>query len=239
MPRVFRTPADLTPDDIRRIFDGFDSTIASFDCGKKCAPHNPNGKPFCCDICHAVPAVYRSEWKYFEAETNLWHRYKAGECHDEGSNPDSTVDIPPAGMIPLACLGPDRCQRDFRAISCRAFPFFPYISSDFRFLGLACEWEYESQCWVMSNLAVVTQKYRTEFLQTFDYLLALFDDIFENYAYHSELLRAYSRSRRKRFPLLHRNGNACLVSPTSERMQSIDLSRLPKYGPYGRRKHQD
>ncbi len=224
MTRVLRSPADLTPADLRAIYDGFDSPIAALDCGKKCAPHNPNGKPFCCDICHAVPAAFASEWTYFQATTDLWHHYRGDECaslSDVGVGrrvPD--LDLP-SGMILLACLGPDRCQRDYRALSCRAFPFFPYIASDYRFLGLACEWEFESVCWIINNLDQVTNQYRTQFLRTFDFLLANFDDVFENYAAHSERLRAHYSAKRKRFPLLHRNGREYLVSPHSERIQRV------------------
>jgi hypothetical protein len=235
MTRIFRSPADLSPADLRSLYDGFDSPIASLDCGKKCAPHNPNGKPFCCDICHAVPAAFKSEWSYFQTTTELWHLYRGDECgasrDPQAGRPAPDSDLPP-GMIPLACLGPDLCQRDYRALSCRAFPFFPYITSDYRFLGLACEWEFESVCWVISNLNSVTDKYRGEFLRTFDNLLAIFDDVFENYAYHSERMREHYYSRKKRFPLLHRNGRAYLVSPLSERMQRVDAASLPKFGFY-------
>lgn len=221
MPRLLRTPADLASSDLEPIYKGFNAPVSIFDCGEKCSPHNPNGKPFCCDICHAVPAVYKSEWKYFQEKTDLWHRYRAGECSEKNSTGDHPIDPLPAGMISLACLGPALCQRDFRAISCRAFPFFPYISSDHRFQGLACEWEYDSLCWVISNLQEVTQQYRNEFIRTFDSLLALFDDVFESYAFHSERLRAHAASRKKRFPLLHRNGGNYLVNPGSERMQRV------------------
>ena len=238
MTRVLRSPADLTPSDLRALFDGFASPIGKLDCGKKCAPHNPNKKPFCCDICHAVPAAFTSELKYFEKTTDLWHRYRGDECNASDSAeagravPDLNL---PSGMLPLACLGPDRCQRDYRALSCRAFPFFPYVTSDYRFLGLACEWDFEATCWVVSYLSAVTDKYRAEFIHTFDHILALFDNVFENYAWHSERLRAHYRSRKKRFPLLHRNGHAYLVSPASERIQKIDVSRLPRFGFYKER----
>ena len=135
-------------------------------------------------------------------------------------------------MISLACLGADKCQRPNRILSCRAFPFFPYITSDHRFLGLACEWEFESVCWVISNLDQVTDKYRAEFIRTFDYLLATFDEVFENYEVHSQRLRAHYGSRKKRIPVLHRNGGDYLVSPVSERMQKVESGKFPKFGFY-------
>jgi len=241
--RILRSPTDLTPDHLRTLYDNFDTPIATLDCGKKCAPHNPSGKPFCCDICHAIPAAYTSEWDYLSETTGLWHRYRGDECASApGTSMSLSTDPEPAGsvsdsnlppsMIPLACLGPSLCQRPNRILSCRAFPFFPYIHSDGRILGLAIEWEFESVCWVISNLSQVTEEYRAAFLQTFDHLLALFDDVFENYAYHSERMRAYYTLQKRRFPLLHRNGHAYLVSPASEHKRRVDPSQLPKYGFY-------
>jgi hypothetical protein len=233
--RILRTPADLSAEDLRALYDDFDAPIAALDCGKKCAPHNPSGKPFCCDICHAVPAAYTSEWEYLSGITDLWHPYQEDECashpEPEPASPTTDPDLPP-GMLSLACLGPSFCQRLNRVISCRAFPFFPYISSDGRILGLTVEWEFESVCWVISNLARVTDEYRATFLQTFDRLLALFDDVFENYAYHSERARAHYASQKRRFPLLHRNGRDYLVSPAGERMQRVEPLQFPKYGFY-------
>jgi hypothetical protein len=222
---------EIDADFVHGLYDNFNAPIACLDCGKKCAPHNPSGKPFCCDICHAVPAAYKSEWKYLKPRTDLWHEYRGNECADETEAEKLKADTPDS-MILLACLGPDQCQRNFRALSCRQFPFFPYVTSDYRFLGLAYEWEFEDRCWVVSNLPQVTQKYRDEFVATYDKLFALFQDEFDNYAYHSEKLRGYFASQRRRFALLHRNGGAYLVSPKSERMTRIDVGSLPKFGVY-------
>ena len=231
---IYKSVSDLPADKIRALYQGFDSPIARFDCGKKCAPHNPSGKPFCCDICHAVPAAYTSEWSYLKKNTNLWHTWRGDEC--ENTSPEEVAQLKadtPKEMILLACLGPSQCQREFRALSCRQFPFFPYVNSDYRFLGLAYEWEFESRCWVISNLSEVTQTYRDEFVRTYDHLFALFQEEFENYAYHSEKLRAEFIRRKKRFPLLHRNGANYLVSPVNERLRRITADHFPKFEPYG------
>jgi hypothetical protein len=70
--RVLKTPADLQTADIRALYDGFDMPVTTLDCGQKCASNNPSGKPLCCDICQAVPAVYTSESDYLRTSTNLW-----------------------------------------------------------------------------------------------------------------------------------------------------------------------
>jgi hypothetical protein len=233
--RIFKSTVDLEPADIRGLYDGFHSPIAELDCGRKCAPHNPSGKPFCCDICHAVPAAYTSEWSYLERNTDLWHEWRGAECEETTSKEVARLKAgTPQNMVLLACLGPSLCQRDFRALSCRQFPFFPYVTSDYRFIGIAYEWQFESVCWVISNLAEVTQKYREEFLRTYDHLFALFQEEFEHYAYHSESMRAEFIKRRRRFPLLHRNGGYYLVSPNGERLARVNPDHLPRFGMYGK-----
>jgi hypothetical protein len=231
---IIKTVSELKVEVIRDLYDKFDSPIARLDCGKKCAPHNSSGKPFCCDICHAVPAAYKSEWNYLQPNTDLWHVYRGDECGSENKSAAKKLkaDTPKSMLLLLACLGPDQCQRDFRALSCRQFPFFPYVTSDYRFPGLAYEWEFESRCWVVSNLSHVTQKYREEFVGTFDKLFSLFQDEFDNYAFHSEKLREYYAKKKRRFTLLHRNGKAYLVSPRNERMTKMDIEKLPKFGFY-------
>ena len=216
---------------IRSLYDRFDLSITRLDCGSKCAAYNPGGKPFCCDICQAVPAVYHEEWKFLEDSTDLWHPWRGDEC------PDSTDDIRlveevPDGMNLLACKGPALCQRSFRALSCRQFPFFPYVTADYRFIGLAYEWEFEVRCWVISNLNKISKNYRMQFVDVHDALFAHRQDIFDNYAFHSERMRDHFMERRKRIPLLHRNGSDYLVSPLSERLRRVAPDQIPRFGPY-------
>ena len=180
-----------------------------------------------------MPAAYKSEWKYLDPNTELWRRWRGDECEETTPKDISRLQAEtPKSMVLLACLGPGRCQREYRALSCRQFPFFPYVTSDYRFIGLAYEWEFESKCWVISNLSQVSQNYREEFIHTYDKLFALFQKEFEQYAYHSERMRAQFIKRKKRFPLLHRNGDYFLVSAQSERLQRVSADRLPRFGFY-------
>jgi hypothetical protein len=135
-------------------------------------------------------------------------------------------------MVLLACLGPDHCQRDYRALSCRQFPFFPYITADYRFLGLAYEWESEATCWVISNLGLVTDDYRREFVQTYDDLFSAWMAEMESYAVKCEEMRADFTQQRRRIPILHRNGGFYLLSPGSERIYRTSPEKLPRFGFY-------
>lgn len=217
---------------IRQLYARFDAPVTGIDCGMKCAPHNPRGIPFCCDICQAVPAAYHQEWEYLQSNTDLWHVWRGQECADDPGDPNELLAETPEHMLLLACQGPARCQREYRALSCRQFPFFPYLTSAGRFIGLAYEWEFELVCWVVSNLAEVTAAFREAFVQVYDELLAGWPAEFESYAIKSGQVRAHFQAQKRRIPLLHREGGFYLLSPGSERRQRVLPEDLPRFGPY-------
>lgn len=218
--------------DVRGLYDRFDQPVTAFDCGEKCRVHNPSGKPFCCDICHAVPVAYTQEWEYLEPRTQLWHLWRGDECPDDDTSPDRLRSQTPEHLLLLACKGPAFCERNYRASSCRQFPFFPYVTSDDRFIGLAYEWEFESTCWVISHLDTVTAAYRREFIQVYDDLFTRIPHEFESYAGASEEMREHFANLHRRIPLLHRNGNAYLISPKSGRLQKANPMSFPRFGFY-------
>jgi hypothetical protein len=224
---------ETTPQvDFRTLYDHFNASTTALDCGKMCAPFNVSGKPFCCDICHAVPVAYKPEWAYLKARTGLWHLWRGDECTEDPTDPAGLLEETPEHLLLLSCKGPSFCEREFRATSCRQFPFFPYITSDFRFIGLAHDWEFESKCWILSHLDLVSEDYRREFIQTFDLLFSYWMDDFDSYAALSEEVREHYASIHRRIPILHRNGKNYLASAMNESLKKIDLSKLKPHSPY-------
>lgn len=223
--------------DYASLYADFTAPIHQFDCGKRCAPHNDNGIPFCCDTCHAVPTLYDTEWQYLQVSTDLWHEFRGDEC--DGVTEDQAAEERerlgeemPDNMILAACLGPALCQRDYRGLTCRQFPFFPYIDSQGEFLGLSYYWDYEDTCWVISNLEVVESEYRQQFIESFEHIFAVMPEEHEAYKVHSEVMRDKFNEARRAIPLLHRNGHTYKISTHNERMRRVDVASLPKYGPY-------
>jgi hypothetical protein len=214
--------------DFAALYWGFDVPIAALDCGQKCAPYNRHGIPFCCDTRHAVPTAYLAEWDYLQANTDLWHLWQA-ETPVETARLQSQA---PAGQVLIECLGHARCQRDFRALTCRAFPFFPYISRAGEFLGLSYYWEYEDRCWAISHLAAVTAEYRAEFIAAFDDLFARLPAERESFRHHAAVMRQIFGRRRRAIPLLHRNGYAYKITPRTGFMRRVPIAALPRFGPY-------
>ena len=153
--------------DFKSLYKIFNHPISELDCGKKCAPYNEYGRPFCCDTRHAVPAVYQEEWDYLKENTDLWRLWQS-ENLNEASILRSEV---PEGQILVECLGYLYCQRPYRSITCRAFPFFPYITLEGDFIGMSYYLQYEDHCWLISNLEQVSLKYRKEFTIAYQRIL--------------------------------------------------------------------
>ncbi len=213
-------------------YAAFDEPVTAVDCGEKCAPHNPSQKPFCCDICWAVPSIYTQEWAYLQPRTDLWHIWRGDECAQQPEDPAALQADTPDSMLLMACRGPAHCERQFRSLSCRQFPFFPYITADYGFLGLAYNWEFEAQCWVINHLEQVSEKFRENFVQVYDDFFSRWPHELDHYAARSEQMRADFITQNRSIPLLHREGGFYLLRPLNERLRPVDAQRLPKYGPY-------
>jgi hypothetical protein len=210
------------------LYAQFDLPITTFDCGKKCAPHNAYGVPFCCDTSHAVPTAYQAEWEYLQTHTDLWHLWEAenpGETHRLRSET-------PVGQVLIECLGHLKCQREYRSITCRAFPFFPYITREGEFIGLSYYWQYEDRCWVISHLETVNNAYQHEFVSAYDQIFKSYPEELENFRHHSTVMRRIFGRQKRAIPLIHRNGKTYKITPRNGRLRRIDPETLPKFGPY-------
>ena len=214
--------------DFADFYHQFQAPITTLDCGQKCAPYNENGVPFCCDTRHAVPTAYQEEWAYLTSHTDLWHPWQA-ETPEETQRLQNQT---PTGQLLIECLGHTSCQRNFRSITCRAFPFFPYISREREFLGLSYYWEYEDRCWVISNLQMLTSEYLSQFIQAYDHLFKHMPQELENFHHHSTVMRRIFGRWKRAILLLHRNGFVYKLTPRNGRMRRVPIESLSKFGPY-------
>lgn len=222
--------------DINSTYKKFDAPITDVDCGARCAPHNEDGIPFCCDARHAIPTLYDFEWKILKKQTLLWREWKCDDSNlsieEQDNETQRLQDETPNNMILAICKGVEFCERENRSFTCRQFPFFPYIDSQGDFLGISYYWDYEVVCWVVSNLHRVTKEYREEIIAFYEKLFIEIPEEKENYHYHSERMRDEFNKRRKAIPLLHRNGHAYKISTHNERMRRFSVEQCQKYGVY-------
>jgi len=217
-------PQDTFFEDIYRKFA---SPLSNIDCGEKCGPFNEYGVPVCCDISMIIPSAYREEWAYLEKNTDLWRPWRS-------SNPVDTIleDEVQEGQVLLKCQGYQKCQRQFRTLTCRAFPFFPYLDSQGNFLGLAYFLEYREMCWILSNLSTVTTTYKAEFQQAFELLFEKYPKSKESYSQYSAYLREENGLSGDKIILLDFQGNVFGLDPVSEISYQMSYQDLESFGPF-------
>lgn len=216
----------LKVEDIAALYGSFEAPISRYDCGKQCAPHN-GGEPVCCSTRHAVPVVFYAEWQYLKERTDLWHAWRGKSAAERRLREDLPHDC-----RLIECKGASFCERENRSLSCRTFPFFPYITRQDEFLGLTYYWSFEPLCWVISNLQIVERRFVREFVRVHE---ALFEkqprerDTYRDYS--AVMRRVFSRWRRP-IPLLHRDGRTYAVDPRDGELIPTTPEVFGKHGVY-------
>jgi hypothetical protein len=219
---------NIVSHDFAVLHSSFQSPIATLNCGEHCAPHNEYGVPFCCDTHHAIPMAYQAEWDYLKSNTDLWHLWQGKSSALENELSSQAPD----GQVLIACKGHLYCQRDFRSLTCRSFPFFPYFTPQGEFIGLSYFWEYEDRCWVISNLQIVSPEFKAQFIAMYLSLFEQMPDVKDTFKAFSDLMRQNFSRRHRTIPLLHRNGNYYKISPGDSSMREVPARKLPKFGVY-------
>lgn len=214
------------PEDWELIYAGFEAPISRYDCGRYCAPHN-NGVPVCCSTQHAIPVVFVEEWQYLNSRTDLWHLYEPPGKHEQRMLDELSDD-----SRLVECKGFMHCERENRSLSCRTFPFFPYVTRENEFIGLAHYWYFEDRCWVVSNLQIVDRVFVDQFVATYD-------EVFERMPGEKEHFRGYSATMRRLFsrwkraiPLLHRDGGYYKIAPKTGKLRRTTPDKFMRHGPY-------
>jgi len=214
------------PEDFARIYERFMAPIARFDCGKKCAPLN-GGEPICCSTQNAVPLVQKSEWRLLKSRTDLWKLFKPYDAATRNIVKDLHHSC-----TAIECKGVAFCERENRSMACRAFPFYPYITREGTFAGLAYYWDFESTCWVISNLSIVDADFVREFVDAHEMLFAADRDEYDTFREQSASMRRVFSRRNWVIPLIGRDGGYLKVMPRGGRILPADPAKFRKHGPY-------
>lgn len=216
----------ITAHDFGQIYDLFQASISRFDCGRKCAPLN-GGEPVCCSTQHAVPVVQKVEWELLKSRTDMWTRFKP---YDRATR--QIVKEIGSDCAAVECRGARHCERDNRSLACRAFPFFPYIDQEGKFIGLAYYWDFEDRCWVISNIKVVEAEFIKDFVKAFELLFARDPEEYDNFKSYSGTMRRVFSRRGKPIVLIGREGGFFEVRPYGKGIRPTTADKLPKFGPY-------
>jgi hypothetical protein len=211
-----------------QIYYGFSLPLSEIDCGMKCGPFNEYGVPVCCDINILVPAAYHKEWVYLKNNSDLWQLWHSPlpEQKNELNN-----DLQ-GGQVLLECKGYQHCQRNYRTITCRAFPFYPYLASRDEFAGMAYYQDFREQCWIISNLDVVSLAYKKEFQKTFQDLFDFYPNTRRDYFEYSIHARKKAALSGQNLILLDFSGKVFRVDPDNEELIECHYNDLDAFGPF-------
>jgi hypothetical protein len=217
----------LDRDFFRELYNGFAMPLCNIDCGSKCGPHNECGVPLCCDIQQVIPAAFGMEWDYLEENSDLWKPWtSSGQLNQE------LQEELQEGQVLLECKGYRECQRDFRTMTCRAFPFYPYLNSEFEFRGMSYYPDFRSGCWIISNLEVVSQSYKEAFQHTYLRLFEAFPESHHNFSDFSRYMRDKAVEASEKVILLDFLGDAYAIDPRTEDEYQVEYKELSAFGPF-------
>ncbi len=216
----------LNKSDYASLYEQFEAPVMRFDCGRMCAPLN-GGAPVCCTTDNAVPVVDKAEWKLLRSRTDLWHAFVPEDAAGR-----AIVDGLEDSCLAVECKGARHCERENRSLSCRTFPFFPYITREREFIGLSVYWTFEDRCWVISNLNRVDRGFIDEFV-------AVYEAIFRKDPEEFDVMRDWSASMRRVFsrwdraiPVLGSDGIWRRVLPHGGGIVKAKRKHLGRHGPF-------
>lgn len=191
----------LKPDDFTVLYREFQSAPATFDCGKKCAPFN-DGEPFCCDTGWVVPIAFKDEWKYLEKKTNLWHEFRPRNSDEF----DLIDEIDEDESVFIECKGVKYCERENRSISCRTFPFEPYLDTRGNLLGLVYNRVIEDKCYLVDRPQIVTKEFVRQYMRFIEKFFKMLPSEKELYMEQSRIYRNLISRRKKPLVVLTEKG---------------------------------
>ena len=183
----------LTEKDIEFIYRNFDSTPTSFDCGKVCAPKN-EGIPFCCDSGWLLPVMYKREFAYLKEKTNLWKRFRPKTKHEK-----NIVEETDKETVFGECLGHERCDRRYRSVSCRIFPFEPYLDLEGNLLGIVFNYTLGNKCPLVDKPKLISKKFISDQIRMWNYIFK--KELSERDVYRDQSIQIRRYLSRKRKPI--------------------------------------
>ena len=174
------------------IYKGFSASATKIDCGSLCAGNN-GGVPVCCSNNLHVPLLFSTElqwhiqnknsmWKKRVSKTKLDKKQEA-ECSDH--------------LVYCHCDGARHCKRSKRSLTCRFFPFEPYISEGGVLIGITYMYRAKKDCPLIDNPdAGISKAYIRQAIKTWKLVFEQFPEEFDLYYENSRMLqRSFKRKQ--------------------------------------------
>jgi len=175
------------------LYNAFTAEVCDFNCGTLCAPDN-GGEPACCRNDGCAPILYKDELRYLKSNTDMWRRRRARNEEERKEFAEIEDYICYGG-----CKGVTHCDRRYRSLTCRFFPFEPYIEKSGQFPGLTWVYRCDYLCPLIGNREVrINQEYIDQSVRVWWSMFALYPEEYSCYYEESEKTRRTLKRRGKR-----------------------------------------
>jgi hypothetical protein len=135
----------LTEQKLKQLYRLLSVRMTDFDCGKRCAPQN-NGVPYCCDREKVIPVLFKDEYQWHRLQGVFW-----GKMPVQTKSDRKLVEESCSYNVFAVCPGVQSCRRTARSLTCRLFPFEPFIDSKGYVKGLVYQSGDKGSCSLMEK----------------------------------------------------------------------------------------
>jgi hypothetical protein len=125
---------------LKRFYRLLSVRMTDFDCGRKCAPKN-DGVPYCCDREQVTPVLFRDEYRWHREQGTFWKKMPIKTKRDK-----KLVEETCTYNVFSVCPGVESCRRTLRSLSCRMFPFEPFLDKTGTVTGLVYQDGENERC---------------------------------------------------------------------------------------------
>ena len=135
----------LTEKKLKQLYRLLSVPMTDFDCGKDCAPQN-NGVPYCCDQDKVTPVLFKDEYRWHRTQRGFWRKMPVKTKSDR-----KLVEESCSYNVFAVCPGVQKCRRTVRSLTCRLFPFEPFLDSTGTVQGLVYQDGNNGSCSLMNK----------------------------------------------------------------------------------------
>ena len=135
----------LTEKKLKQLYRLLSVRMTDFDCGKHCAPQN-SGVPYCCDKGKVTPVLFKDEYQWHRQRGGFWRKMPVKTKSDR-----KLVEESCSYNVFAVCPGVQNCRRTSRSLTCRLFPFEPFLDSTGYVKGLVYQDGDNRSCSLMEK----------------------------------------------------------------------------------------
>jgi hypothetical protein len=198
-----RISKELNEEEIEYYFTLLNENVTDYDCGDLCKKYY-NGVPYCCSAEHAVPLLYRAEFRHLQLVGTLWRRWIPKTAEDR-----KLARYGGGDQLFCECAGVQHCVRGQRSVSCRTFPLEPYIDRRGVFVGLTFLEEFSNRdpdtgitkCPLTERPRDIRQKFIDTQFVFWEKILFRRKDEYDTYLSTSKKLRKNRDTKNKKYTI--------------------------------------